>query len=118
MPSDRPVQRLEDMLDNIGRIRAYAGELDRDRYLADSMVQDAVERCFERICEAARKIGDGFDDAFPDAGFPELRDFGSVLRHDYDRINPALMWAFTRGRLDVLEAAARSILARLRADES
>lgn len=118
MPSEQPQQRLEDMLENIDRIRAYSKDMKRDDYLNDTMVQDAVERCFERITEAARKIGDRFDARHPEAEFPKLRDFGSVLRHDYDRVNPALMWSFSQNRLDVLENAIRSILDEITSSEA
>ncbi len=113
LPSEIPEQRLEDMLENIGRIRAYVEGRTRDDYLGDTMVQDAVERCFERITEAARKIGDRFDAGHPAAEFPKLRDFGGVLRHDYDRVDPALMWSFAKERLDVLEKAVGSVLDEL-----
>lgn len=115
MPSDRPRRRLEDMLENMERIRTYVEGMTREGFTSETMVQDAVERCFERIAEAARKIGDRFDADFPEAEFPALREFGSVLRHDYDRINPVLLWNFTRERLGVLEKAVRSILDSLAA---
>ena len=113
MPSENPRQRLENMRENIKRIRTYVKGRTRDEYLDDTMVQDAVERCFERIAEAARKIGDRFDADQPEAEFLKLREFGSVLRHDHDRINPVLMWTFTQNRLDILESAARSFMDEL-----
>ncbi len=117
MPSRNLERRLEDMLENIERIRAYVAGRTREDYLNDTMVQDAVERCFQRISEAARKIGDRFDAECPEAGFPELREFGSVLRHDYDRINPALMWSFIENRVGVLDSLVRRILAGLAGPE-
>ena len=113
MPSERPRRRIHDMLHNIGRIRRHLNGREREDFLADEMMQDAVERCFERITEAARKLGDGFDADHPEARLPTLRAFGSVLRHDYDRVNPVLIWNFAVGRLDGLENALRAILAGL-----
>lgn len=118
MPSEKPEQRLEDILENIERIRAYVDGRTRDDYLNDTMVQDAVERCFERITEAARKIGNRLDAIHPEAEFPKLREFGSVLRHDYDCVNPVLMWTFVQQRLDLLENAVRSALEKLTAPEA
>jgi len=112
MPTERPAQRLRDILDNSARICAYTGDLTRDQFAADQRTVDAVERCFERICEAARKLGDAYDARYPDLGLPELRRFGSKLRHDYGDIDPLRMWAFRR-RLGDLEAFARSELERL-----
>ncbi len=113
MPSSHPAQRFAEMLENIERIKSYVRGKTVDDYHADTMVQDAVERCFERIAEAARKIGDGFDTDYPDAEFAKLRNFGSVLRHDYDRINPQLMWVFTQHRIVQLETAVQRILVEL-----
>ncbi len=55
MPSKDPLQRFEDILDNIGRIEGYAEGLDSASFLADHKSYDAVERCLERISEAATK---------------------------------------------------------------
>jgi uncharacterized protein with HEPN domain len=113
MPSEDPRRRLDDMADNLRRIRAYVAGCDKDRFLADTMVQDAVERCFERIAEAARKLGDVYDARYPDAGLPQLRRFGSVLRHDYDTVHPELMWGFVQHRMEGLETMVADALAAL-----
>lgn len=114
MPSERPRRRLEDILETIARIRSHVAGADADAFLASPLLQDAVERCLERIAEAAHKLGDGYDAEFPDVGLRELRAFGSVLRHDYDAIHPELIWGFVERRLDPLEAMAKTVLARLR----
>lgn len=110
MPSERPVQRLQDILENIERVRSYTAGLDREAYLRTPLVMDAVERCLERMAEAARKLGDRYDGLNPEADLPSLRRFGSVLRHDYDAINPLLVWLLIENRLDVLEATVRHAL--------
>ncbi|MBT7285566.1 MAG: hypothetical protein HN834_08910 [Rhodospirillaceae bacterium] len=48
-------------------------------FLRDQITIDAVERCMQRITEAARILGDQFDLDYPDLNLPELRKFGSVL---------------------------------------
>lgn len=111
MPSERVAQRLQDILDNIQRIREYTKDLDQSTYLKRPMVMDAVERCLERIAEAARKLGNRFDERFPDVDLPKLRQFGSVLRHDYDAINPLLVWLYVENRLDDLETMAQVLVA-------
>ena len=116
MPSNDPAQRFDDILENIGRIRSYTKGMDEAGFLKDAKTKDAVERCFERIAEAVRKLGDQFDANYPDLDLPTLRGFGSVLRHDYDSVQPALLWGFVRDRLVPLEAMARSELEKLSAD--
>jgi uncharacterized protein with HEPN domain len=111
VPSSEPDQRLRDILENIARIRSYIQGLAAEQLFADHKTQDAVERCLERICEAARKLGDVLDAKYPDAEFPKLRQLGSVLRHDYDYIDADMLWRSVTERLDPLEHACRSELA-------
>jgi uncharacterized protein with HEPN domain len=113
VPSSDPEQRLRDILDNISRIRSYVHGVDARQLAADHKTRDAVERCLERICEAARKLGDLLDAKYPEAEFPKTRQLGSVLRHDYDDIDTDLLWRSVTQRLDPLEHACRSELARI-----
>lgn len=112
MPSDKVTRRLGDILDNIARIRRYVGE-DVAASLEDDRTLDAVERCLERMAEAARKIGDRFDATYPDARLGALRKFGSVLRHDYDLLDRALICNAVVHDLPVLENACRDALSRM-----
>jgi uncharacterized protein with HEPN domain len=112
MSSSDPEQRLRDILDNISRIRSYLQGVAAPQFATDSKTQDAVERCLERICEAARKLGDALDAKYPEAEFLKLRQLGSVLRHDYDYIDTDMLWRSLTERLDPLEHACRSELAQ------
>jgi uncharacterized protein with HEPN domain len=82
--------------------------------VADPKTQDAVERCLERICEAARKLGDALDAKYPEVEFAKLRQLGSVLRHDYDDIDTDMLWRSITERLDPLEHACVRELAKTR----
>jgi uncharacterized protein with HEPN domain len=113
MPSKDPAQRLEDIRANVARIRRHVEGMDEAAFLRDAKTQDAVERCIERIAEAARKLGDLFDADHPGLDLPALRQLGSVLRHDYDGVQPVLLWGFVRNRLGPLDAMARKELSRL-----
>ena len=57
MPSSRPAVRFLDILDNIRLINSYVEGMDRPAFDADSRTRDAVERCLERVSEAARRLG-------------------------------------------------------------
>lgn len=116
MPSEDPVRRLNDIIENITRIRTYIEGMDESGFTHDDKTIDAVERCFERIAEAARKLGERFDADYPELNLHALRRFGSALRHDYDGVQPVLLWGFIRDRLDPLEAMARNESGRLSGD--
>ncbi len=110
MPSSDPVQRLEDIVENTRRIRDYTAGMDEAAFVNDPKTIDAVERCFQRIAEAVTKLGDRYDAAYPELDLVALRGFGHVLRHDYDSIQPKLLWGFVRDRVGPLEAMARKEL--------
>lgn len=118
MPSERPAQRFRDIRANVTRIRSHTQGLTAERFVRDPMAVDAVERCFERIAEAARKLGDRYDAAYPELDLPSLRQFGSKLRHDYDQIQPLLVWRMIARRLDALDAMAQAELERSGEEES
>ncbi|HEV3113060.1 MAG TPA: HepT-like ribonuclease domain-containing protein [Candidatus Binataceae bacterium] len=111
MSSSDPRRRLRDILDNISRIRSYMEGIAAQQLVADPKTQDAVERCLERICEAARKLGDTLDAKYPEVEFAKLRQLGSVLRHNYDDIDTDMLWRSVTERLEPLEQACRRELA-------
>ncbi|HEY4345366.1 MAG TPA: HepT-like ribonuclease domain-containing protein [Parvibaculum sp.] len=110
MSSENREIRLEEILEQIERIESHITSVTFDTFCDDALTQDAVERCLERICEASRKVGDVFDEKYPEVNFPDLRKFGSVLRHDYHGIDARIVWEAVTERLPLLKAAIRAEL--------
>ena len=73
LPSEKPAQRLADIIDNAEAIRRYISGMDMAAFVQNSKTYDAVERCLERISEAAAKLGER-------------------LRHQYDEIRAERLW--------------------------
>ncbi len=108
MSSERMAQRLADILENIERIENHVSGTTKTNFLDDNLLNDGVERCLERIAEAARKIGDRFDDQYTNIDLLALRRLGSMLRHDYDIIRPELIWDFVKNELPKLKEMAKT----------
>ena len=113
MPSSDPRARLVDILENADTIRGYVAGGGFERFASDRKTRDAVERCLERICEAARALGNIMDERYPDVRWLDLRRFGSVLRHDYRAIDPRLVWDAITTYLPRLTNACSTELDRL-----
>lgn len=92
MPSNKPLIRLSDILENVDRIRHYTEGYDFERFAGDTRCQDAVERCLLRISEAARKLAGFLDEIAPGQPWSDVRAVGNVLRHEYDAVDPAVIW--------------------------
>jgi uncharacterized protein with HEPN domain len=113
-----PVESLADIIENADRIEGYIAGMERADFERNGLVRDAVERCLERICEAAYRLGEQADVLIPTQPWGEIRSMGNRLRHGYDRIDLKVVWDTVRIRLPSLEADARQVLARLRAEDS
>jgi uncharacterized protein with HEPN domain len=57
VPSNDPIQRFEDILENIILIEEFTSGMSPNTFLEDLKTRNATERCMERISEAARKLG-------------------------------------------------------------
>lgn len=53
MPSSHPKKRFLGIIQNIESIISYIGDRDYDSFVKDRRTVDAVERCLQRITEAA-----------------------------------------------------------------
>lgn len=64
--------RLGHIFDAISAIEKYVTGVEKDDFLENNMMQDAVMRQIEIIGEAAGRISDGLQDKYPD--LPALKD--------------------------------------------
>lgn len=118
MPSEKPVRRLEDIIDNIDRIQNYTDGYDFERFANDRRCQDAVERCLSRISEAASKLGPLAETLAPDQPWSNIRSLGNLLRHEYDKIDRKAIWDMVANDLATLRPAVETALRALQKDES
>jgi len=108
-----PADSLADIVDNAERVARYIGGVDRDAFAESGLLRDAVERCIERICEAAFRLGDAAPLLIPDEPWGDLRGMGNRLRHAYDRVDVEVVWNVAAKDLPPLATKARDALRRL-----
>ena len=113
MPSENTILRLEDILENISLIEEYTRDYSHQRFVQDRKTQDAVERCLLRISEAAKKLEGSVDTIMPDQPWSAIRAVGNVLRHEYDRVDPEIIWRIVNNDLDPLKRAVEAALSKL-----
>ncbi len=117
MPSKDPIQRFEDILENIILIEEFTKGMDLNAFLEDLKTRNATERCMERISEAARKLGDLAEELCPTVPWPNVCAPGNFLRHEYDRVDAARVWLMIEDDLGSLKAASQRALEQLRQAE-
>jgi uncharacterized protein with HEPN domain len=117
VPSKDPIQRFEDILENVARIEEFTAGMDLTVFSADLKTSNASERCLERISEAAKKLGGTAEDLCPGVPWAKVRALGNLLRHEYDRIDIVRVWLLIEDDLAPLKAAAQAALKQLRESE-
>jgi ribonuclease HepT-like protein len=65
--------------------------MDLVAFMEDQKTHDAVERCLERISEAAAKLGELAPALAPDQPWQKIRALGNRLRHNYDEAGGSAM---------------------------
>jgi len=117
LPSSKRLDRLGDIVENCDRIARHVSGMSRDAYFADEKTIDAVERCLQRISEAAYKLGAYLDDIYPDTPWKSARGIGNILRHKYDQVTEDLIWASIEEDIPRLRKSALREIGRLKQSE-
>ncbi len=113
LPSKRPQLRFKDIVENIQLIERYTDGMDMPDFMSDTKTRDAVERCLERISEAAAKLGDTAATLAPDQPWQQIRALGNRIRHEYDRLRAERIWEIVERDLPALKGACEQVLEKL-----
>jgi uncharacterized protein with HEPN domain len=100
---------LAHILECADRIERYLSQ-DREAFLRDTMVQDAVIRNFEVIGEAAKRIPEQFRVVHADIPWRLMAGFRDVLIHDYEGIDLERVWRIAPEDLPAVKTAIARIL--------
>lgn len=100
-----PLLRIHDMLESIRGIeRALAGKTLRD-YERSWLLRSAVERGIEVISKASRHLGGDLKAQHKDVRWKDIAGIGNILRHDYQRVDAAIVWKAVKDDLPPLKGA-------------
>ncbi|MDP9194017.1 MAG: DUF86 domain-containing protein [Acidobacteriota bacterium] len=100
--------RLLHIRDAIQRIRSYV--TDRDSFLTQPLIQDAVIRNLEVIGEAVKVLGPEIRMQRTEIPWSDIAAMRDRLIHGYFAVDLDLVWDVVADRLGSLEAAVESLL--------
>lgn len=112
-PQDRDRLAIDEMLAAIAGLRATAEGRTAAQIEDDWMRARALERGFEIVSEASRRLSDAARMTEPDIPWRQIADIGNVLRHEYHRIATDLLVQTLRKDVPPLEAALHRLRGRL-----
>jgi uncharacterized protein with HEPN domain len=109
MPTRSPLLRIHDMLESIRGIeKALVGKTIRD-YERSWLLRSAIERGLEIISEASRHLGNELKAQHKGVRWKDIAGIGNILRHDYQRVDAAIIWKAVKDDLPALKAALLEI---------
>lgn len=102
---------LSDMLMAADLILGETAGLTLSHYEANPLLRAGVERWFEILGEAARRVerkDPGIVDLIPD--YRTIIDFRNRLAHGYDAVDHGLVWRFIQSELPALRTRVAELL--------
>jgi uncharacterized protein with HEPN domain len=103
------------LLEDIRDAAAFIGEVTKGKsladYGADRLLRQAIERNFEIIGEAIKRLAQ--NDAETAARIDDYRQiiaFRNVLIHGYDLVDHALVWSAIEGQIPILLRDVEALL--------
>ena len=109
-----PRARLEHILFHIRGVAETVGGIGFDTYTSVYHMERTVERAVQIISEAVRALPPQLTASHPEIEWEKIASIGNVLRHEYQRVDPATMWDIATVKLPELEAVVRRMLAELK----
>lgn len=83
---------IKDILAMIEELESATKGLQYQDFVNNRVVYRAVERNFEIIGEAVKRLSDEFKDANPEVPWQDIAGFRDVLIHEYATVNAATVW--------------------------
>ncbi len=117
MPPRSLAPRLSDIIQAIELIRSETADMTLDAFEVDLRKRWLVERGIEIISEASRHLTDELKAGHPEVPWPKVAGIGNVIRHDYERVAPDVLWNVAHEHLSELEKVCRAELGREQARE-
>lgn len=97
------------ILEAVTNIEADTKGHDFDSFRSDRRTRQLVERNLEIISEATRRLPKESKRTERDIDWNAIAGIGNVLRHDYHKSHPTILWETCRKDLQPLKAAVQRI---------
>jgi uncharacterized protein with HEPN domain len=102
--------RLLDIRQEIAGIRDLTKDANAEIFAANWAMKRAVEHALLIIAEAAKHIPDDLKASRPEVPWKNIHGLGNLLRHEYRRIDPAILWSVVTDYLGSLDNAVAALL--------
>jgi uncharacterized protein with HEPN domain len=110
--SKDPTIAIRDCLAEIAILHEIEGRMTLQAFRSDPIVRRAAAYAIQTISEAVRQIPDAWLADFPTEPWGQIKGIGNRIRHEYFRIDDAILWEVITTDTHALKAVMESMLAR------
>jgi uncharacterized protein with HEPN domain len=111
MPKD-PTIAIRDCLVEIAVLHEIEARMTIETFRTDVITRRAAAYAIQTISEAVRQLPQEWLDDFPLQPWPQIRSIGNRIRHEYFRLDDAMLWNIITNEAHALKAVMESMLAR------
>lgn len=111
MPKD-PTIAIRDCLAEIAVLHDIAARMTLESFKCDPIGHRAAAYAIQTISEAVRQIPEDWLAEFPTEPWAQIKGIGNRIRHEYFRLDDALLWQIIVTDTHALKAVLEAMLAR------
>jgi uncharacterized protein with HEPN domain len=104
---------LLDIREEIAGIQELTKNASGDTFATSWAMKRAVQHALLIIAEAAKHIPPELKETQPEVSWQKIHGLGNLLRHEYRRVDPAVLWSVVTDHLGDLDKAAAALLGSL-----
>jgi uncharacterized protein with HEPN domain len=107
-----PTVAIRDCLAEISILHAIAARMTLDEFKSDPIVRRAAAYALQTISEAVRHIPDDWLADYPSEPWAQIKGIGNRIRHEYFRLDDAILWQIITTNTHALKTVMEAMLAR------
>jgi uncharacterized protein with HEPN domain len=88
----------------IDRIQSYIAGIDKNQFMASSLIQDAVLRNLQVLAESTQRLSDEFKNRHSEIEWHKISGLRNILVHDYLGIDTETVWVIVNKDLSTLQS--------------
>jgi len=116
MPRD-PRIAIRDCLAEITVLQDIAARMTLQSFRADPIVRRAAAYAIQTISEAVRQVPDAWLADFPTEPWGQIKRIGDRIRHEYFRVDDAILWEVVTTDAPALKTVLEAMLKRHAGDD-
>jgi uncharacterized protein with HEPN domain len=89
---NKNIAYIWDMINAIQQIQEFTKNITYQEYQNSSLIKSAVERQFEILGEASRRLSLEFTESNSQIEWKDIIGLRNIIAHQYEKVNPKTLW--------------------------